>query len=71
MVQIEKSQCLSNREFPEFFKTHPTFIIKSNFKASRTQKPKRRGLLWEAVYPDYHSTKKYEKVPVVGTAYHR
>ena len=26
MVQIVKSQCPMNREFPEFFKTHPTFI---------------------------------------------
>ena len=27
LVQIQKSQCLSDREFPEFFKTHPTFIL--------------------------------------------
>ena len=45
MVQIEKSQCLLNREFPEFFKTHPTFIFRSKFKASRTLKLKRRVLL--------------------------
>ena len=24
--QIEKFWCLSDREFPEFFKTHPTFL---------------------------------------------
>ena len=24
--QIEKFWCLSDREFPEFFKTHPTFV---------------------------------------------
>ena len=24
--QIEKFLCLSDREFPEFFKTHPTFV---------------------------------------------
>ena len=46
MVEIEKSWCLFNREFPEFFKTHPTFILRSNFKASRTLKPKRPVLLW-------------------------
>ena len=40
MVQIEKSQCLLNREFPKFFKTHPTFIFRSNFKACRSLKPK-------------------------------
>ena len=36
MVQIGISQCLLNREFPEFFKTHPTFICRSIFKASRS-----------------------------------
>ena len=36
MVQIVKSQCPMNREFPEFFKTHPTFICSSIFKASRS-----------------------------------
>ena len=52
MVQNENSQCLLNREFPEFLKTQPTFISRSNFKASRTLKPKksnRRGLLSGAV----------------------
>ena len=40
MVQIVKSQCPMNREFPEVFKTHPTFIYGSNFTASRNLKTK-------------------------------
>ena len=35
MVQIQISQCLSYREFPKFFRTHPTLICKSIFNASR------------------------------------
>ena len=34
LVQIIKFQCLTSPEFPEFFKTHPTFICRSIFKAS-------------------------------------
>ena len=36
MVQIGKFLCLSDREFPEFFKTHPTLICRSIFNASRS-----------------------------------
>ena len=35
MVQIVKSQCPMKREFPEFFKAHPTFISSSILMASR------------------------------------
>ena len=41
MAQIEKSWCLLNREFPEFFKTHPTFIFRSSLRACRSLKPNR------------------------------
>ena len=41
MVQIEKSWCLLNREFPEFFKTHQTFIFMSSLRACRSLKPNR------------------------------
>ena len=40
MAQIEKNQCPSNREFPEFFKTHPTLICRSIVKASRSLQTK-------------------------------
>ena len=36
MVQIGKFQCLSNRAFPELFKTHPTLICRSIVQASRS-----------------------------------
>ena len=32
--QLSLLQCPSNREFPEFFKTHPTFVCRSIFRAS-------------------------------------
>ena len=35
LVQIQKFQCLTTREFPELFKTHPTVVSRSIFKASR------------------------------------
>ena len=41
MGQIEKIWCLSDREFPEFFKTPPTFIsdpFQSRVIAKKTQK---------------------------------
>ena len=40
MVQIVKSQCPMNREFPVVFKTHPTFICGLIFKASRSLQTK-------------------------------
>ena len=40
LVQIVKFQCLSNREFPEFFKTHPTYISRSILKGSRSLQTK-------------------------------
>ena len=36
MVQIQISQCPSNKEFPKFFKTHPAFVCSSLLKASRS-----------------------------------
>ena len=42
MVQIWKFLCLSDREFPEFFKTHPTFIFRSNLSASKNKKQNQR-----------------------------
>ena len=44
MVQIEKNQCPSNREFPEFFKTHPTLICRSIVKTSRSLQTKLASL---------------------------
>ena len=49
LVQNRKFQCLLYREFPEFFKTHLTFISRFIFKASRSLWTKRQVLLWEAV----------------------
>ena len=42
MVQIGKFQCLSHREFPEFFKTHPTLICRSIVQASRSLQTNRQ-----------------------------
>ena len=46
MVQIGKFLCLSDREFPEFFKTHPTFIFRSNLSASKNKKTKPANLFF-------------------------
>ena len=35
-AQIEKFQCPTNGEFPEVFKTQPTFVCRSIFKAPRS-----------------------------------
>ena len=40
MVQIEKNQCPSYREFHKYFKTHPTLICRSIVKASRSLQTK-------------------------------
>ena len=40
--QFGKFLCLSDREFPEFCKTHPTFIFRSNLSASKNKKQNRR-----------------------------
>ena len=40
--QFGKFLCLSDREFPEFFKTHPTFIFRSHLSASKNKKQNRR-----------------------------
>ena len=45
MVQIGKFQCLSHREFPEFFKTHPTLICRSIVQASRSLQTNRQCYL--------------------------
>ena len=39
-VQIWKSQCLGNREFPELSKTHQTIICRLNSKACRNNQTK-------------------------------
>ena len=44
MGQIEHFWCLSDREFPEFFKTHPTF------DPSPFQKAKKGRFLGHPVY---------------------
>ena len=40
MVQIQISQCPSNREFPEVFKTHPAYICRYILKAYRSLQTK-------------------------------
>ena len=42
LVQNGYSQCPLSRELPELFKTHPTFIFRSNLSASKNKKPNRR-----------------------------
>ena len=50
MVQIGKFLCLSDREFPEFFKTHPTLICRSIFNASRSLQTNRTCYLIALVH---------------------
>ena len=50
LVQIVKFQCLSNREFPEFFKTHPTYISRSILKGSRSLQTKTGHFYFPRLY---------------------
>ena len=50
MGQNPKFQCLLDREFPEFFKTHLTFISRLFYKASRSLWTKAQVLLSGAVH---------------------
>ena len=49
MVQMGQSQCLSDREFPEFCKTPLTFDPSGFLREVMGHLKKRRALLWEAV----------------------
>ena len=50
MVRIGKFWRLSDREFPEFFKTHPTLICRSIVRASRRLQTKPATLSGRTLY---------------------
>ena len=55
IVEIGKFQCLSHREFPEFFKTYPTLIYRSIAQASKSIQTNRQCYLITLVDPSVRS----------------
>ena len=60
--QIEKFWCLSDREFPEFFKTHPTFVPSPFQSGVISKMPRTCGFFWDTMYITfvYHSACVFE-----------
>ena len=62
MLRIVKNQCQSNREFPEFFKTHPTLISRLIVKASRSLQTKPAMLSDRTCIVLYQTAKHYHSL---------